>query len=260
MHCLDARTGRLDSKRSRRLAILNAVPEFFLSREQEVLVEGIGRDGDLQHCLLGVYDPHIVLELGHVFFGRGFLRERPGQHELGLEDGAGLLNHPVEGRRHPADHRVLDPPLYLRNDLPGIQCRLRGSFLQPGALGRKPSDESAVRLQRAPGRALYGQHPCINLLWARRCGMGTVNRNDRIELRTTKEEKRLLAAAAAYERLDVTSFIMRNVLPAAREAVDRAERIVLSERDTKRVLALLENPPRPTSALLAAARRRVRHA
>ena len=32
---------------------------------------------------------------------------------------------------------------------------------------------------------------------------------------------------------------MRNVLPAAREAVDRAERIVLSERDTKRVLVLL---------------------
>jgi hypothetical protein len=61
-----------------------------------------------------------VLELRHVFFGRGLLRKRPGQHELGLEDGAGLLNHPVEGRRHPADHRVLDPPLHLRNDVPGI--------------------------------------------------------------------------------------------------------------------------------------------
>ena len=40
----------------------------------------------------------------------------------------------------------------------------------------------------------------------------TLTRDDRIELRTTKEEKRLLAAAAAHERLDVTSFIMRNVL------------------------------------------------
>src|SRR3546814_11734763 len=58
----------------------------------------------------------------------------------------------------------------------------------------------------------------------------------------SKEEKRLLATAAAYERLDVTSFIMRNVLPAARDVVDRAERIVLSERDTVRVLELLENP------------------
>jgi uncharacterized protein (DUF1778 family) len=81
-------------------------------------------------------------------------------------------------------------------------------------------------------------------------------RDDRIELRATKEEKRLLATAAAYERLDVTSFIMRNVLPTARDVVDRAERIVLSERDSKRVLELLEHPPKPTPALLAAARRR----
>jgi uncharacterized protein (DUF1778 family) len=82
------------------------------------------------------------------------------------------------------------------------------------------------------------------------------SRDDRIELRTTKAEKRLLAAAAAYERLDVTSFIMRNVLPTAREVIDRAERIVLSDRDTERVLKLLESPPKPTPALLAAARRR----
>ena len=53
-------------------------------------------------------------------------------------------------------------------------------------------------------------------------------REDRIELRATKEEKRLLATAAAYERLDVTSFIMRNVLPTARQVVDRAERIMLT--------------------------------
>lgn len=84
----------------------------------------------------------------------------------------------------------------------------------------------------------------------------TAARENRIELRATKEEKRLLATAAAYERLDVTSFIMRNVLPAARDVVDRTERIVLSERDTERVLELLENPPKPTPALRAAARRR----
>lgn len=84
----------------------------------------------------------------------------------------------------------------------------------------------------------------------------STTREDRIELRATKEEKRLLAAAAAYERLDVTSFIMRSVLPAARNVVDRAERVVLGTRDSKRVLDLLENPPKPTPALMAAARRR----
>jgi len=95
-----------------------------------------------------------------------------------------------------------------------------------------------------------------SLTWRFDMATNAGNRDDRIELRTTKEEKRLLATAAAYERLDVTSFIMRNVLPTARQVVDRAERIVLSERDTERVLELLENPPDPPTALVAAARRR----
>ena len=81
-------------------------------------------------------------------------------------------------------------------------------------------------------------------------------RTDRIELRTTAEEKRLLATAAAYERLDLTGFIMRSTLPVARKVIDRAEKITLSERDAARVLELLENPPKPTAALLAAAKRR----
>src|SRR6266436_1946104 len=81
-------------------------------------------------------------------------------------------------------------------------------------------------------------------------------RADRIELRVTTYEKRLLATAAAYERADMASFIMENVLPTARQIVDHAERIVLSERDTMRVLVLLENPPKPTPALIAATRRR----
>lgn len=86
----------------------------------------------------------------------------------------------------------------------------------------------------------------------------TETRDDRIELRTTREEKRLIAEAAAREQLDVTRFIMRNVLPVAREVVRRSERIVLSERDSKRVLELLEKPPKPTKALIAAARLRAK--
>src|SRR5262245_59262393 len=35
-HRFDPRAGRLDSNQSRRLAILNAAPEFFLGREQEM--------------------------------------------------------------------------------------------------------------------------------------------------------------------------------------------------------------------------------
>jgi uncharacterized protein (DUF1778 family) len=82
-------------------------------------------------------------------------------------------------------------------------------------------------------------------------------REGRIELRATTDEKRILTAAAAHQRLDVTTFIMRSALPVAQEIVDKADRIALSERDTTRILDLLENPPPPTSALIAAARRRL---
>jgi len=85
---------------------------------------------------------------------------------------------------------------------------------------------------------------------------GAAVRTDRIEIRATKEEKRLLSEAANAEHLDVTTFIMRTALPAARKIVARTDRIVLSERDAKRVLAALKDPPKPTPALVAAAKRR----
>src|SRR5258705_6022589 len=79
-------------------------------------------------------------------------------------------------------------------------------------------------------------------------------RSDRIELRATPHEKALLARAAAIEHLDLTSFVMRAAMPGAREVVERTEQIELSERDTLRVLALLENPPPPNAKLTAAAK------
>lgn len=78
-------------------------------------------------------------------------------------------------------------------------------------------------------------------------------RNNRIELRATPQEKALLTRAAALEHLDVTSFIMRTVVPTAREVVQRTEQVKLSERDTLLVLNLLENPPEPNDKLRAAA-------
>jgi uncharacterized protein (DUF1778 family) len=83
----------------------------------------------------------------------------------------------------------------------------------------------------------------------------SLTRDDRIELRASREEKRILAAAAAYERLDLTTFVMRTALPAAEAVVARYERLRLSARDSARVLELLERPPKPTPALRAAAGR-----
>ena len=105
-------------------------------------------------------------------------------------------------------------------------------------------------------RCPYG----VRTLNCSRDGMSTVptTRDDRIELRASSEEKRILAAAAAYERLDLTTFVLRSALPAAEAIVARHERITLSARDSARVLRLLERPPKPTAALRAAAKRRRR--
>ena len=79
-------------------------------------------------------------------------------------------------------------------------------------------------------------------------------RADRIELRASREEKRILAAAAAYQRLDLTTFVLRTALPVAEEVVARHERMRLGVRDSARVLELLEHPQKPTAALRAAAK------
>jgi uncharacterized protein (DUF1778 family) len=78
--------------------------------------------------------------------------------------------------------------------------------------------------------------------------------SNRIELRIKPEEKAILTRAAAIERVDLTAFILRTMLPEARAAVARAEHIALSERDSLQVLDLLENPPNPTDRLKRAAK------
>jgi len=61
--------------------------------------------------------------------------------------------------------------------------------------------------------------------------------------------------AVALEHTDMTDFILRHALEAARKVIEQAERVVLSERDSLRVLEALENPPEPNARLQAAARR-----
>lgn len=78
--------------------------------------------------------------------------------------------------------------------------------------------------------------------------------DSRMSLRIRPDDKALLMRAAAYEHTDLTDFVLRNALQAARAVIAQAERVLLSERDTLRVLDVLENPPRPNAKLLAAAK------
>ena len=75
----------------------------------------------------------------------------------------------------------------------------------------------------------------------------------RIELRIDAAAKAKLARAAALEHIDLTAFILRAALPVAETVIEQAERVVLSDRDSLRVLDILENPPPPNAKLRRAA-------
>jgi hypothetical protein len=65
----------------------------------------------------------LVLDLGHVLFGRALFRERPRQHEFGLKDRSRGSYHPVEGRPHPTDHRMANWLLDILERLAGVALK-----------------------------------------------------------------------------------------------------------------------------------------
>jgi uncharacterized protein (DUF1778 family) len=81
-----------------------------------------------------------------------------------------------------------------------------------------------------------------------------VTDSGRIELRLRPEDKATLIRAATLKRLDLTGYILRNVLPQAKADIYDAEQLKLSERDSLRVLELLENPPPAAARLVRAAK------
>jgi uncharacterized protein (DUF1778 family) len=76
-----------------------------------------------------------------------------------------------------------------------------------------------------------------------------------MSLRIRPEEKSTILRAVALQHTDLTDFVLRHALLAAKAVIEKAERVQLSERDSLRVLDLLENPPAPNARLMAAARR-----
>lgn len=78
--------------------------------------------------------------------------------------------------------------------------------------------------------------------------------NSRMALRVRPADKATIMRAAVLEHTDLTNFILKNVLPAAKAVIEQAQRVALSERDSLRVLDLLEHPPAPNAKLMMAAR------
>jgi uncharacterized protein (DUF1778 family) len=82
----------------------------------------------------------------------------------------------------------------------------------------------------------------------------TLTDNGRVELRLRPEDKATLTRAASLKRVDLTRYILSAALPQAEADIAGAERLQLSERDSLRVLALLENPPAAPDRLVRVAK------
>ena len=78
--------------------------------------------------------------------------------------------------------------------------------------------------------------------------------NHRVAFRVRPDDKALILRAVALSQTDMTDFILRTALREARIVIEEHERVALTERDSQRVLKLLEAPPAPNAKLLKAAR------
>ena len=81
-----------------------------------------------------------------------------------------------------------------------------------------------------------------------------VDDNERMNLRVQSQVKAKLVRAAALRHVDLTAFVTMSALREADAVIAAAERVKLSERDSLRVLDVLETPPAPNEKLLRAAK------
>ncbi len=82
----------------------------------------------------------------------------------------------------------------------------------------------------------------------------SVDDNNRLALRIRSVDKAIIMRAVALAQTDMTEFILRTALREAQSVIEAHERVKLTERDSLRVLALLENPPLPNAKMRKAAR------
>jgi uncharacterized protein (DUF1778 family) len=78
-----------------------------------------------------------------------------------------------------------------------------------------------------------------------------VEANPRFTMEIPPPEKARLLRAASLEQTTLKNFMLRNALNAADAVIARAERIALSERDTRKILDLLDKPGEPNPRLVS---------
>jgi uncharacterized protein (DUF1778 family) len=85
--------------------------------------------------------------------------------------------------------------------------------------------------------------------------MASVQRAERLEVRITSAQKRLIERAAELRGTSVTDFVVSNIQVAAVETVKEFESLFLRDEAREIFVKALLNPPEPNEALKAATAR-----
>ncbi len=82
-----------------------------------------------------------------------------------------------------------------------------------------------------------------------------LRKQQRLEARITRAQKRLIERAARLRGTSVTDFVVASAQEAAAAEIKDSESLTLRDKARDVFIAALLNPPGPTSAAQAAARR-----
>jgi len=77
----------------------------------------------------------------------------------------------------------------------------------------------------------------------------TATKESRLNIRCDLHARELLDKAAAYSRVSVSEFVLKNALASAEEVVQAHESITLKPEDFLAFLAALDAPLKPNAAL-----------
>ena len=83
----------------------------------------------------------------------------------------------------------------------------------------------------------------------------TLSKDTRLHIRCDQDTRRLLDKAAAYARMSVSEFVLRNAVEQAHSVVQAHEAITLPQADFAAFLGALDSPAEPAPALQRAFQR-----
>ncbi len=78
-----------------------------------------------------------------------------------------------------------------------------------------------------------------------------IQRQARMEFKTTADMKDLLSQAAALDGMDLTSFVLGSAIEKARRVLSEHASIALSQQGQAALVQLLQTPSSPTPAMAA---------